>query len=85
MVFAIIVPTIAAESIDVEDALPAGEGRDIVDYACSQCHGLLQVTSAKKTSEQWLHLVKQMKNQGAPIEEDEIEIIVRYLSQHFAK
>lgn len=68
-----------------QDSLPEGEGRNIVEYVCSQCHGLLQVTTASKTAEQWQHLVTQMKNQGAPIEEYEINTIVRYLSEHFGE
>ncbi len=68
-----------------EDSLPEGEGRDVIEYVCSQCHDLLQVTQAKKTAEQWRYLVTQMLNQGAPIEEYEVETVVRYLAEHFGE
>jgi cytochrome c5 len=68
-----------------DDELPAGEGRDIVEYACSQCHDLIQVTAASKTPEQWQYLVTQMINQGAPIEDYETETVVRYLAEHFGE
>lgn len=68
---------------DAPDALPEGEGRDIVEYVCTQCHDLLQVTQARKTPDQWQYLVTQMMNQGAPIEEYEVETVVRYLAEHF--
>lgn len=68
-----------------ETDLPDDEGRDIVEYACSQCHGLVQVTDAQKTAQQWEYLVNQMINQGAPIEEYEVEIVVRYLTTHFGE
>ena len=67
------------------DALPEGDGREIVEYACSQCHGLLQVANASKTAEQWRMLVRMMINQGAPIEEYEVDTVVRYLAEHFGQ
>ena len=74
-----------AMSAGAETDLPDDEGRDIVEYACSQCHGLVQVTDAQKTAQQWEYLVNQMINQGAPIEEYEVEIVVRYLVKHFGE
>ncbi len=65
------------------DELPDDEGRDIVEYACTQCHDLYQVTQARKTPRQWEYLVTQMINQGAPIEDHEVETVVRYLAKHF--
>ncbi|MDX1499755.1 MAG: hypothetical protein R3176_07660 [Woeseiaceae bacterium] len=66
-----------------DDELPEDEGRDIVEYACTQCHDLYQVTQARKTPRQWEYLVNQMINQGAPIEDHEVETVVRYLATHF--
>lgn len=75
---------IVANTIAVADGeLPEDEGRDIVEYACTQCHDLYQVTQARKTSRQWQYLVNQMINQGAPIEDHEVETVVRYLAKHF--
>lgn len=84
-IFAVIVSIFGINLTNAQDALPEGEGRDIVEHVCSLCHGLVQVTNARKTSEQWAYLVTQMKNQGAPIEEYEVEKIVRYLSEHFGQ
>lgn len=76
---------VSAASGLAEDALPAGEGRDVVEYACSQCHGLIQVTEARKTERQWEYLVTQMINQGAPIEDYEVDMVVRYLTRNFGE
>jgi len=84
-IFAVSMCFFGINSANSQDALPQGEGRDIVEYVCSQCHDLIQVTSASKTSEQWMYLVTMMKNQGAPIEEYEIDTIVRYLSENFGQ
>jgi len=70
---------------DDQGQLPDGEGRTIADDACTQCHGLIQVTDARKTPAQWRLLVTQMVNQGAPIEDHEVETLIRYLSEHFAR
>ena len=80
--FALLAAMLALPVI-ADDELPDGEGRDIVEYACSQCHGLLQVTAANKTQAQWQFLVTQMINQGAPIEDYETDTVIRYLSEHF--
>jgi hypothetical protein len=68
-----------------QDTLPDGEGRDIVEDVCSQCHSLLNITDSKRTPAQWQHVVSQMINQGAPLEEYEIDTVVSYLSKNFGK
>ncbi len=83
LIFAVFLCFFGICSANSQDTLPEGEGRDIVEYVCSQCHDLLPVTSASKTSEQWMYLVTMMKNQGAPLEEYEIDTVVRYISENF--
>jgi hypothetical protein len=80
-----LLAAVLALPVMADDELPDGDGRDIVEYACSQCHGLLQVTTANKTQAQWQFLVTQMINQGAPIEDYEIETVILYLSEHFGE
>lgn len=80
------IPALAAAALPVAaDTLPEGEGREIVEYACSQCHDLVPVTSAAKTPPQWRFLVQAMIAQGAPVESDEIETVIAYLSEHFGE
>ncbi len=80
IIFAICTPVAHGQ-----DELPEGNGRDVVEYACSQCHDLMRVTQAAKTSSQWRYLVAQMINQGAPIEDYEVETVIAYLSAHFGE
>jgi hypothetical protein len=68
-----------------QDALPDGEGRDIVEDVCNQCHSLLNITDSKRTTAQWQYVVSQMIAQGAPLEEYEIDTVVSYLSKNFGK
>lgn len=84
-ILALSLSFIGFHSAAAEDALPQGEGRDIVEYVCSQCHDLFPVTQASKTPEQWRQLVTMMMNQGAPLEEYEVDTVVRYLAEHFGQ
>lgn len=85
LIFTGILTLTVAVAVHAQDVLPDGEGRDIVEYVCSQCHDLLQVTQASKTHEQWRFIVTSMRNQGAPLEEHEIDTVVRYLTEHFGQ
>ena len=76
---------LATTTVFADGEMPADEGSDIVEYACSQCHDLILVTEARKTERQWEYLVNQMINQGAPIEDYEVETVVRYLAKHFGE
>jgi len=60
-------------------------GRDLFEAKCSLCHGLDRPTSKRKTSEEWEKTVLRMKRNGAPITDKEMEIIVKYLSEHYGK
>jgi competence ComEA-like helix-hairpin-helix protein len=69
-----------------QDSLPEGEGKDIVETVCTQCHGLDYVTSTKKTAAGWKSTVDNMvEAEGAPLTEDEIDVVVQYLSRNFGK
>ena len=68
-----------------DESLPDGEGRDVAEYACSQCHDLRRVTDARKSEAKWRYLVTQMLNQGAPIEDYEVDTVIRYLADYFGE
>ena len=79
LLFSIFTPVIG------QDTLPEGEGRDIVEDVCTECHSLMNITYSKRTPEQWQYVVSEMITQGAPLEEYEIETVVNYLSKNFGK
>ena len=68
-----------------QSVLPEGEGRDIVEDVCTECHSLINITDSKRTPVQWQYVVSTMIAQGAPLEEYEIETVVEYLSKNFGK
>jgi len=69
--------------MEVEVALPEGEGKKEVAASCGQCHGLDVVTSQRKTRAQWQQTVSKMITQyHASLEPRVADKIVSYLSQN---
>ena len=65
--------------------LPEGKGKDLVERACGDCHGLEVITSQRATSKGWSSIVDNMIQLGATATPDEIQTIVEYLAKSFAK
>jgi len=65
------------------NALPPGDGRDIVAVACSQCHGLNAVTQLRESANAWRYQVYDMIERGAQISPSEIDAAVKYLAANF--
>lgn len=64
-------------------ALPDGPGKLIVQEACSVCHGTEMVTSKRRSRAEWQETVQDMMSRGAPLLEDEAEIVIDYLAKNF--
>lgn len=63
--------------------LPAGEGRDLVAVACSQCHGLGMIMTLRDGEAGWKRYVQEMVMRGAQLNAREADIAVKYLASHF--
>jgi competence protein ComEA len=75
-----------AAAVDIQaQALPDGPGKDVVQQACSQCHGLRSVAVARHTRQEWDNVVTDMIGRGAAITDNEIPAIVDYLTRSFSK
>lgn len=68
-----------------DDNLPAGRGQDVVRRMCINCHGLAQVTSVKYTKKYWGALVDDMVSRGAEGSDEDVDIVVSYLSRYFGQ
>ena len=64
--------------------LPEGEGRDVVEAICSNCHGLDQVAAQRRTRGEWEYLVEDMASR-AGAGADDIKAIVGYVVAHFGR
>ena len=60
--------------------LPAGDGRDLVAVACSQCHYLGTIAKIRNGAAGWRLFVDNMVLRGAQLNPAEIETVVNYLS-----
>lgn len=64
-------------------ALPAGDGRDLVQSHCKTCHDLGRVVSARRTKAEWDVVVKNMIASGSQATPDQIQTMVSYLIANF--
>ncbi len=70
-------------SLSAQSPLPEGEGKEIVETVCAQCHGLSTVTNARYPLDEWRNVVYDMVSEGAPLLDDEVETVAQYLAKHF--
>jgi mono/diheme cytochrome c family protein len=66
-------------------ALPAGEGRTILERECLNCHELdaLELFRDFYGREQWRSLVVTMRQNGAEVDDEQVEVLAAYLARHF--
>lgn len=65
------------------DALPPGEGRQIAAERCLSCHDHRMIVGQRLDPGRWTREVEKMVRWGAPVSENEKDVLVRYLSEHF--
>jgi len=66
--------------------LPEGKGKAEVQRICGgACHGLEVITSQRKTKEGWTTVVDTMVSRGAQGSDQEIELVINYLAEHFPR
>jgi len=66
-----------------QGALPAGEGRDLMATACSQCHPLNVIRSMREGAEGWKRHVYNMVTRGAQLNAREADMVVACLAANF--
>jgi len=65
------------------DVLPAGPGKDATVKVCSGCHGVGVVASLRLTREGWAGVIKDMVREGAKGTDEELAVVLDYLSANF--
>jgi hypothetical protein len=63
--------------------LPDGPGKDILLNICTRCHDLQRVRRERNTPEGWLEILEAMLNEGAPLPEKDLPVLLRYLARNF--
>jgi competence ComEA-like helix-hairpin-helix protein len=59
-------------------------GREVAQQACSVCHGLDYIYSARRSPSEWEATVGDMIGRGAPLLEGEREVLLQFLSKYYA-
>lgn len=88
MIFALPLWSMAAQTapsttVPAAPSLPDGPGKAIVQRACVACHNIDVVTSKRANPQQWDQLVNQMVSRGADMSDEEIDVVIQYLSSHY--
>jgi virginiamycin B lyase len=73
----------AAAGARSQTTLPEGNGRELVQRTCSQCHGLAQVVNSGYTRKGWANVVAMMVNAGAKLSPSQVGSVVEYLAKNF--
>ena len=75
-----------ANASEEEIELKPGIGREVVMANCVMCHSLdmIQINSTFMKKDKWEATVNKMRKvMGAPIQDDDVAIIVKYLTQNY--
>ena len=63
--------------------LPDGPGKEVVLNICTQCHDLQRVRRQRTNAEGWGETLDAMLNEGAPLSEQDLPVVLRYLARNF--
>ena len=80
------IPTIcltAVSNVVAQDDLPDGHGKELVERMCVGCHGVETVIAVNMPEALWASTVVNMVARGAAGTEEEIDIVIDYLTENF--
>jgi virginiamycin B lyase len=63
--------------------LPDGDAKPIVESACAACHSLSNITNSGHSPEEWRTTIAMMRNAGAALPDDQVEMVTNYLIKNF--
>ena len=77
------VPVLVTYLVKQHGPLPDGPGKEILLNICTQCHDLQRVRRERLSAEGWLEILDAMLNEGAPLSDKDLPVILRYLARNF--
>lgn len=75
---------VVASAVRGQADYPDSPGRDTLFLACTQCHSLGKMSTAKLSAADWEFIVYDMIARGAPVHQEDIRDLTRYLQDNFA-
>lgn len=76
--------SVSAPQATSQEAFPDQPGRDAMMLACTQCHSLGKMVIADLTRDDWEFVIYEMVGRGAPVHEEDLADIIKYLQNNFA-
>lgn len=73
----------ASASAQDPDRLISGPGSTLTENKCKICHELQHIRRAQLSPGEWADNLRNMKERGAPMDEQEMRIIHEYLSTYY--
>jgi glucose dehydrogenase len=81
-----VTPVAAAARPAGPVTLPDGLGKALVQRACGgPCHSLDTVTGVRRDRTAWAAMVDNMVTRGAAVKDDEVKLVVDYLTTYFGR
>ena len=77
--------TTAAVLAGQNATLPEGEGKAVINSACTSCHGVDLITGRTATREEWVAIVDRMKTYGTNLSAAQTTTVIDYLAKSFGK
>jgi cytochrome c5 len=77
------VPVLVDYLVRMHGPLPEGPGKEILLNTCTRCHDLQRIRRQGRSPEGWLEILDAMLNEGAPLSEEELPALLRYLARSF--
>ena len=82
-VAALCLAAVPAAAQQAANALPPGDGRDLVAVACTQCHALTVILAMRDGPIGWKRHVHHMVMRGAQLNARETDTVLAYLDANF--
>src|SRR5690242_9460962 len=60
--------------------LPEGQGKALVETACTQCHGIDVIVRQSRSREDWMDVVSRMIGNGAVLSDEDYNQVIQYLA-----
>ena len=60
--------------------LPEGQGKALVQTACTQCHGIDVIVGHKGSRDDWMDVVSRMVGNGAQLSDEDYNQVIQYLA-----
>jgi competence ComEA-like helix-hairpin-helix protein len=80
LIFFVVTALIACAE---DSELPEGKGKDAVESTCTECHTLRRIKIQRLDEEGWDSVLREMTENGADINPDDLTIIAEYLTKNF--